>query len=61
MQREELIEICEDAVVPCEKWNNRDSYFAQILIQDIYAMLKANVKYTIKQEDKTLFIHRFNR
>jgi len=55
-RREELIEICEDAVVPCENWDNRDSYSAQVNIQSIYALLKANVKYVVYQEDETLWI-----
>lgn len=39
--REELISICENAVVPCEKWEDKDSYSAQVTISTIYNILKA--------------------
>jgi hypothetical protein len=41
MTIEDLIKLCEDAVVPCSKWDNRDSYSAQKKIQSIYEGLTA--------------------
>ena len=45
MTREDLIKLCEDAVVPCSKWDNRDSYSAQVNIQDAYKGLTGGVPY----------------
>lgn len=54
--REELIQICKDAVVPCEKWIDRDSCAAQLGVQSIYAGLTAGVSYSCDIEDDTLWI-----
>ena len=54
MKVEDLIKICEDAVVPYNKWHDRDSYSAQMNIQDIYKRLKAGIEYTISND------HSFN-
>lgn len=54
--REELIELCRDAVVPFLKWNNRDSYLSQVNLTSIYAGLKAGLKYSIKIEGGTIWI-----
>ena len=48
--RKELISICEAAVVPYQKWNNRDSYAAQVNLDSIYKGLNAGVKYTLTPE-----------
>lgn len=45
--REELIEICKDAVVHHTKWRNRDSYCAQKEIQSIYRGLTAGLDFRI--------------
>lgn len=47
MNREELIKICEDAVVHHTKWMNRDSYIAQKNIQSIYKGLTAGLEFKI--------------
>jgi hypothetical protein len=39
--REQLIEICEKAIVPVKQWNNRDSADAQRQIGQCLALLKA--------------------
>lgn len=61
MDREELIKICEDAVVPFLDWNNRDSYAAQEQLADIYKLLSAKVAYTVNIEDNhTIYIDFIN-
>lgn len=54
MKREELIQLCEDAVVNHKKWRDRDSYSAQKNIQSIYKGLTAGLDYRIitKEIDK---------
>ena len=47
MTREELIEICQDAVVHHTKWMNRDSYSAQKGVQSIYKGLTAGLDFRI--------------
>ena len=60
--REELIDICEDAVVPYTKWNNRDSYAAQMEISTIWAGLVAGLDYRIlpDTDDETIWIEFYN-
>ena len=50
MKREELIQICKDAVVPYTKWRNRDSYAAQVNIASIYQGLCAGINYILTGE-----------
>jgi hypothetical protein len=45
--REQLIELCDKAIVPFEKWQNRDTPKAQSDIGTIRAYLKAGCKYRI--------------
>jgi len=54
MEREELISICEDAVINHTKWENRDSYSAQLSIQSIYEGLTAGLDFRVvtKEIDK---------
>ena len=47
MNREELIQLCKDAVVHHTKWENRDSYCAQRGIQSIYKGLTAGLDFWI--------------
>jgi hypothetical protein len=47
MERQELIELCKDAVVHHTKWRNRDSYSAQKSLQSIYEGLTAGLDYRI--------------
>lgn len=51
--REQLINICERAVVPHEKWGDRDSYISQKNIQSIYKGLTAGLDFKIitKEDD----------
>jgi len=56
--REELIQICKDAVVEFHKWLDRDSYLAQVNINSIYMGLCAGVEYSYKVEDnRTIWIN----
>lgn len=47
MERQELIELCKDAVVHHTKWQNRDSYSAQRNLQSIYEGLTAGLDYRV--------------
>ena len=51
MNREELIELCQDAVVHHTKWRDRDSYSAQKGIQSIYRGLTAGLDFRIITEE----------
>lgn len=54
--REELIQICLDAVVPFTKWNDRDSYSAQVNIQSIYAGLIGGCEFKVSIKEDTIDI-----
>lgn len=47
MDRDELIKICEDAIVPVSRWRNRDSPAAQEQVGKCWALLKADCKFVI--------------
>lgn len=51
MTREELIQICQDALVHHTKWMDRDSYLAQKSIQSIYQGLTAGLEFRIVTKD----------
>ena len=55
--REELISICEDAVVHHTKWHNRDSYSAQLNIRDVYKGLTAGLDFKIITKEDDPFYH----
>jgi hypothetical protein len=48
--REQLIAICEKAIVPEEKWGNRDSASAQQKVGMAWAFLKAGVPFKVLTE-----------
>lgn len=54
--RDELIDICTKSVVPASKWNDRDSYSAQVNITDIYSLLKAGCEYGYSISDRVINI-----
>jgi len=54
--REDLIEICKEAVVPFREWGDRDSYSAQRSVESIYQGLMANIPYTYKIEGNTIWM-----
>lgn len=47
MERSELIQLCQDAVVHHTKWQDRDSYSAQKSIQSIYEGLTAGLDFRV--------------
>lgn len=51
MTRKELIEICEKAFVPENKWHDRDSESAQRQLGECYALLKAGCDFEIMYDD----------
>lgn len=55
--RQELIEICLDAVVDWSKWTDRDSYSAQKSIQSIYEGLTAGLEYDITRDENNAYYH----
>jgi len=57
LSREQLIELCEKAVVPCDKWHDRDSYCAQREIASIYSGLKAGIDYNATLDESGNTIH----
>ncbi len=51
LTRNELISICESGVVPCEDWQDRDSFSTQVQLSDIYGLLCAGAEYTAKVDE----------
>lgn len=49
--RDQLIDICEQAIVDCSQWSDRDSLAAQINIGTAWALLMANVPFVVLTED----------
>ena len=47
LEREQLIKLCQKAVVHHTKWQDRDSYSAQKNIQSIYKGLTAGLDYRV--------------
>lgn len=45
--RDELIAICEQAVVPVDRWRNRDSASAQEGVGHAWALLKAGAEFQV--------------
>jgi hypothetical protein len=56
MTKDKLISLCERAVVPCEKWSDRDSAIAQNHIQEIHARLSADIPFSCSFENDTIFV-----
>lgn len=48
--REELISICEAAIVPVEKWSNRDTPLAQEKVGIAWLLLKAGCRFEVTTE-----------
>jgi hypothetical protein len=49
--REQLIAICERAIVPQEKWNDRDSESAQKNVGRVWQLLKCGCEFLILTKD----------
>lgn len=60
--REELVSICERAIVPVDRWRNRDSAGAQEGVGRAWALLKAGAEFsvittgTLATTDETIWI-----
>lgn len=63
--RDELISICEQAIVPQHDWHNRDSQRSQAHVGKCWALLKANCNYRVcdrledepcRTDDKTIWL-----
>lgn len=61
--REELIALCDDGVVPVDKWSNRDSASAQKQLGEARALLAAGCDFDViddrgrlKSDDRTLWV-----
>lgn len=52
MERQELIELCEAAIVSVEKWSNRDSASAQRQIGEAWALLRAGATFCVRMNDE---------
>lgn len=45
--REELIALCEAALVPEERWHDRDSHSAQVQVGECWALLRAGCDFKV--------------
>jgi hypothetical protein len=50
--RSELLALCERAIVPHEKWRNRDSAAAQRQVGELLALLRAGCSFTVVVENR---------
>lgn len=48
-RREDLIAICERAIVPIEKWRNRDSPSAQEQLGKALVLLRCGARFTVRR------------
>lgn len=51
--REELIKICEKAIVPESKWSDRDSASSIRQVGDCWALLKAGCDFEVRTKENT--------
>lgn len=52
--REALIDICERAIVPHDRWSNRDTPDAQKGVGEAWALLKAGCDFTVIYGDSSI-------
>jgi hypothetical protein len=52
MNRDELIDICERAIVSVADWSNRDTPAAHLNIGICWALLKAGCTYEVRRQGK---------
>lgn len=58
---DDLINLCERAVVPCSEWRDRDSLSSQKNLEEVYSYLKAGCDYKLTTEsDRTVWIEFLN-
>lgn len=60
--REELIDICERAIVSESDWGDRDSHQAQMQVGSCWALLKAGCEFkvitegSLRSDDRTIWV-----
>lgn len=56
--RDELIQLCHDAIVPQERWNDRDSAIAHRQLGECLALLRAGCEFSIEGDttDETIWV-----
>lgn len=59
MDRDELINICYRSIVPYTEWNNRDSFVAQLNVNEAYGLLSVGAEYTVSLENDHIIWLRF--
>ena len=60
ISREDLLQICADALVPQEKWHDRDSASAQRQLGECFILLSAGCDYTVREgAQNMLWVHVF--
>lgn len=55
--RDELIQICADAIVPQEHWRDRDSARAHMQLGEALALLTAGCDFDVVPDGKTFQVH----
>ena len=55
--REQLINICEKAIVPVGKWADRDTPDAQLDLGKVWVLLKANCQFEVLPETDNKMIY----
>lgn len=60
MNREELISICNDAIVPWNEWNDRDSFVCQQNVNQCHQLLKAGAEFNFSVNKDSISINFFN-
>lgn len=65
--REQLIDICERAIVPVNKWSNRDSPSAQLGVYQALGLLKAGCEFNVTYrgdgcvtDERTIWLYIFH-
>jgi len=60
--REELIAICEAAIVPMKHWYDRDSASAQRQVGDCWVLLRADVPFRIEKDTdhRTIWVEHYD-
>jgi hypothetical protein len=56
ISREELLSICEDAIIPWQNWEDRDSFSSQVLVSDIFGLLSTDATFTVTQDAETFWV-----
>ena len=52
LTRDDLVSICEDAIVPMNEWTNRDSAMAHEQLGRAWALLRAGCPFTVRTEPR---------